>query len=168
MMKLRFSIIVSTFIVLISCRGDQEDFQVIDQVLKMYVKSVSNQDLLNNKIPGSYSSVSLLDLLSETALTPVSGFSLLKDSDTITYLDYAAGATRLLKDSISPELKTYRSRFIIRYSKTSNSQTVNDDGIIEIEYKWTPSVFELSKLWYDNELKFTKVTGQPNIVTIVK
>lgn len=150
------------------CRGDQEEFQVIDQVLKMYVKSPSNQDLLNNKIPGSYSSVSLLDLLSETALTPVSGSSLLKDSDTITYLDYAAGATRLLKDSISPELKTYRSRFIIRYSKTNNSQTVNDDDIIEIEYKWTPSVFELSKLWYDNELKFTKVTGQPNIVTIVK
>ncbi|MBN9337069.1 MAG: hypothetical protein J0I88_04370, partial [Chryseobacterium sp.] len=59
-------------------------------------------------------------------------------------------------------------RFIIRYSKTANSQTVNDDDIIEIEYKWTPSVFELSKLWYDNELKFTKVQGQPNIVRIVK
>lgn len=153
---------------MICCRGDENEYQVIDQVLKMYVRSASNPDLLNSKIPGSYTSVSLLDLLSETAQAPISGSSLQKDSDTITYLDYAAGAVRELKDSISPELKTYRSRFLIRYSKTMNSQTVNDDDTIEIEYRWTPSLFELSKLWYDNQLIFTKVEGQPNMITIIK
>lgn len=169
MMKLRLSIILSAIIILFSCRGDEEDFQVIDQVLKMYVRNAANQDLLNNRIPGSYTSVALLDLLDETtAEKPVSGYSLLKDADTVVYIDYPAGAVRQLKDSVNPELKTYRSRFIIRYAKTVNSETETDDDIIEIEYKWTPTLFELSKLWYDNELKFTKVPGQPNIVRIVK
>lgn len=170
-MKLRISIILATIILLVSCKGDNEDDgQIIDQVLMMYVKSSANgQDLLNSKINGSYSSVSLLDLLDETtANKPISGQSLVKDADTVVYMDYAAGAIRQLKDSISPELKTYKSRFIIRYSKTVNSQVVNDDDIIELEYQWTPSLFQLSKLWYDNELKFTKVPGQRNIVTIVK
>lgn len=168
-MKLKISIILSAIVLLFSCRGDGDDVQTIDQVLRLYVKNSTGQDLLNSKMPGSYSSVTLLDQLDEiTANKPISGYSLLKDADTVVYMDYAAGAIRLLKDSISPELKTYKSRFIIRYSKTANSQTVNDDDIIEIEYKWTPSVFELSKLWYDNELKFTKVQGQPNIVRIVK
>ncbi|SHK10374.1 hypothetical protein [Epilithonimonas mollis] len=167
-MKRRISIILTAIVLLFSCRGDGNDFQVIDQVLKLYVRSANNPDLLNNQIDGSYSSVVLYDLLNPTALTIVPGTSLLKDADAITYLDYTAGAIRQLKDSISPELKTYKSRFIIRYSKTVNSEVVNDDDIIEIEYRWTPSLFELSKLSYDNEVKFTKVPGQPNIVRIVK
>jgi len=170
-MKLRISIILTTLVLLFSCRGDNEDdVQIIDQVLIMYVKSSTNgQDLLNSKIKGSYSSVALLDLLDPiTAQKPISGQAFPKDADTLVYMDYAAGATRILKDSISQDLKFYKSRFIIRYSKTENSQVVNDDDIIEIEYKWTPSLFELSKLWYDNELKFTKVPGKKNVVTIVK
>ncbi|WP_374445784.1 hypothetical protein [Epilithonimonas sp.] len=167
-MKLRISIILAAIILLFSCRGDDNDYQVIDQVLNLYVRNQYGQDLLDSKLEGSYSSVTLLDLLSETALTSVSGSSLQKDVKNITYLDYAGGATRLLKDSISAEQKTYYSRFVIRYSKTVDTQVINDDDTIEIEYKWTPSLFELSKLWYNNELKFTKVSGQPNIVTIVK
>ena len=167
-MKLRLSIIVTALVLLCACQRDEEDIQVIDQVLKMYVHNSAGQDLLNNRIKDSYSSVSLLDLLGETALVPVSGFSLIKDSDTVTYLDYAAGAVRLKRDSIGPELKTYYSKFIIRYSKTVNSQTVTDDDTIEIDYKWTPSLFELSSLKYNNQLKFTKVSGQPNVVKIVK
>ncbi len=57
---------------------------------------------------------------------------------------------------------------IIRLSKTVDEETVVDDDTIKIEYNWTPSLFQLSKLWYNKELKFTKVQGQPNIVTIVK
>ncbi|UQB68228.1 hypothetical protein [Epilithonimonas zeae] len=169
-MKLRISIILTAVVLLFSCRGDEENVQAIDQVLMLYVRSATNnQDLLNSKIDGSYSTVALLDQLDETtANKPITGYSLLKDADTVVYMDYAAGAVRELKDSISPELKTYRSRFIIRYSKTVNSQTVNDDDIIEIEYNWTPSLFQISKLWYDNELKFTKVPGQRNVVQIVK
>ena len=169
-MKNYFLTITLALFALICCRGDEEDLQVIDQVLMMYVKNETNdQDLLNSKIPGSYSSVTLLDQLDETiADKPITGYSLLKDADTVVYMDYPAGAVRQLKDSINPELKTYRSRFKIRYSKTVNSQTETDDDIIEIEYKWTPSLFQISKLWYDNELVFTKTQIGPNIVKIVK
>jgi len=170
-MKLRISIILTVVVLLLSCRGDNEDdVQAIDQVLMLYVKSATNgQDLLNSKIDGSYSAVTLLDLLDETtANKPITGQTFPKDADTVVYMDYPAGAIRLLKDSISPELKTYRSRFTIRYSKIVNSQIVNDDDIIEIEYNWTPSLFQISKLWYDDELKFTKVPGQRNVVQIVK
>lgn len=167
-MKVRLSIIVAGLMLLFSCQRDSEDVQAIDQVLKMYVRSSNGQDLLNNRIKGSYTSVSMLDLLGKTALVSFSGYSLLKDSDTITYIDYAAGAVRLKRDSLSPEYKTYYSKFIIRYSKTVNTQTVTDDDTIEINYKWTPSLFELSTLKYNDQLKFTKVPGQPNVVNIVK
>ena len=68
-MKQRISIILSAIILLFSCRGDDNDYQVIDQVLNLYVKSQDGQDLLDSEVEGSYSSVTLLDLLSETALT---------------------------------------------------------------------------------------------------
>lgn len=172
-MKLRISIILTAVVLLFSCRGDNEDdVQVIDQVLMLYVKSATNdQDLLNSKIDGSYSSVALLDLLDETtANKPITGQTFPKDADTVVYMDYPAGAIRLLKDSITPELKTYYSNFIIRYSKKVNDVVVTDfdSDTILIEYNWTPSLFQISKLWYNNELKFTKVPGQRNVVQIVK
>lgn len=167
-MKLRISIILSAIILLLSCRGDGEDTQVIDQVLNLYMKNSAGQDLLNYKIKGSYSSVTLLDLLADTDLKSFSGYSLVKDADTVTYLDYPAGAIRLLKDSISPEQKTYYSKFVIRLSKTENSSAITDDDTIRIEYTWTPSLFQISKLYYNDELKFTKTQGLRNVVTIVK
>jgi hypothetical protein len=170
-MKLRIPIILLAIVLLFSCRGDDDDTQVIDQVLKLYVKNSAGQDMLNSKISGSYSSVALLDLLDETtANKPISGQTFPKDADTVVYMDYPAGAIRLLKDSISPELKTYYSSFIIRYSKKVNDVVVTNfaSDTILIEYSWTPSLFQISKLWYNKDLKFTKVQGQPNIVTIVK
>ncbi|PZU81084.1 MAG: hypothetical protein DI529_15965 [Chryseobacterium sp.] len=166
-MKLRLSIILSAIILLFSCRGDEEEIQVIDQVLNLYMKNSAGQDLLNTNIDGSYSSAALYDLLNETALTSVTS-SLLKDSNGVIYMEYLAGATRLLKDSVSPSQKTFESEVIIRLSKTVDEETVVDDDTIRIEYNWTPTLFQLSKLWYNDELKFTKVQGQPNIVTIVK
>ncbi len=165
-MKLKVSIFLSAIILLFSCRADEEDTQVIDQVINLYLKNSSGQDLLNSNITGSYSSTTLFDLLGETELESISGYSLLKDEDTVVYLDYPAGAIRLLKDSVSPEQKTYYSKFVIQLYKEENSVTDNDT--IEIEYNWTPSLFQISKLWYNEELKFTKVPGQRNVVTIVK
>jgi hypothetical protein len=78
-MKLKISIILSAIVLLFSCRGDGDDVQTIDQVLRLYVKNSTGQDLLNSKIPGSYSSVTLLDQLDEiTANKPISGYSLSK------------------------------------------------------------------------------------------
>ncbi|WP_379966558.1 hypothetical protein [Epilithonimonas sp. UC225_85] len=168
-MKLKISIILSAVILLFSCQRDEDEIQAIDQVLKLYMHNADGQDLLNSKIPGSYSTPTLLDLLGEENEQAVSGYTFPKDADTVVYMDYPAGAIRLLRDSsISPEQKTYYSRFIIRLPKTINNVVVNDDDTIEIEYNWTPSLFQLSKLWYNKELKFTKIQGQPNIVRIVK
>ena len=167
-MKPRLSIILFAFIILFSCKRDDEEMQVIDQVLNLYMKNSSGQDLFNPKIDGSYTSVALYDLLADTDLKPISGYSLLKNTDTISYMDYTAGAIRLLQDSINHDQKTYYSQFIIRLSKTENNIPVIDDDTIKIEYSLTPSVFQLSKLYYNDVLKFTKTKGQPNVVTIVK
>lgn len=161
-------IIFFAIILLFSCKRDDEDVQMIDQILDLYIKNSTGQDLLNSKLEGSYSTPVLLDLLGETDLQNISGYVLLKNSDTINYLEYTAGAIRLLKDSVSPQQKTYYSNFVIRLSKTENEQTIVDDDTIRIEYDWTPALFQLSKLYYNNQLKFTKISGKPNIVTIVK
>lgn len=169
-MKLKLFTILSVFLFLFSCQRDEEDTQEIDQVLRLYMKSSTNPDLLNSKIPGSFSNVSFLDVLGPRDLIPISGYSLLKDSDTVTYIDYPAGAIRLKIDSLSNDnLETYYSQFVIRLAQPLNStitEPINDT--IKIEYTSTPSLFQISKLWYNRELKFTKVQGQPNIVTIVK
>ena len=165
-MKLKISIILSTILLMFSCQRDDTETQTIDQVLKLYMRSADNPDLLNNKIKGSYTNVSLLDLLREKDSIAISGNSLLKDSDTITYLDYPAGAVRLKIDSLSnDDEQTYYSQFAIKLTKTA---TDSDTDLIKIEYKSTPSLFQISKLWYNGELKFTKVQGQPNIVRIIK
>lgn len=174
-MKLRISIILAAVVLLLSCRGDNEgDGQVIDQVLMLYVKSAANgQDLLNSKIDGSYSAVALLDRLDPTtANKPITGQTFPKDADTVVYMDYPAGAIRLLKDTVTsdPEEKIYYSNFLIRYSKVVNEVTDIDYRVdtIRIEYSWKPTIFQISKLWYNDELKFTKVPGQRNIVEIIK
>lgn len=171
-MKKYFLTIVFVLLALVSCRGDEEDTQTIDQVLKLYVKNSAEQDLLNSKIPGSYSSVALLDLLDETtANKPITGQTFPKDADDVVYMDYPAGAVRLLKDIVTsnPDEKIYYSNFIIQYFKIVNSvSTLSSQDTIRIEYSWTPSLFQISKLWYNEELKFTKTQAGPNIVTIVK
>jgi len=171
-MKKYFLAITLAFITLVCCRGDEDDIQTIDQVLTLYVKSPTGQDLLNSKITGSYSSVALLDLLDDVSLKTISGQTFVKDADTVVYMDYPAGAIRLLKDTDTsdPEEKIYYSDFIIRYSKKVNNVIVTDydSDTIRIEYSWKPSLFQISKLWYNDELKFTKVPGQRNVVNIIK
>jgi len=165
-MKLKISILLAATILLFSCQRDQEETQTIDQVLKLYIKNSTNPDLLNPKIKGSYTSASLLDLLGAKDSIAITGYSLLKDSDTITYLDYPAGAIRLKIDSLSnDDEQIYYSLFALKLAKSATS---SDKDLIKIEYRSTPSVFQISKLWYNGELKFTKVPGQPNIVEIVK
>lgn len=168
-MKLKISILLSAIILLFSCQRDEEETQNIDQVLKLYMQNSEGQDLLNPNIEGSYATPSLLDLLGVRDLQTISGYSFLKDADTLVYMDYPAGAIRLKIDSLSNDSQqTYYSRFIIRLPRTINEVTVNDDDTIKIEYQSTSSLFQISKLWYNDELKFTKIPGQPNIVTIVK
>lgn len=163
-----FTFLIAIFL-LLSCQRDEVETQAIDQVLTLYMKSATNPDLLNSKIPGSFTSVRLLDNLGERDLIPISGYSLVKDADTLTYIDYPAGAIRLKIDSLSnDDEQTYYSQFVLELTRTENSIVRTYNDIIKIEYKSTPSLFQISKLWYNGLLTFTKTQGQPNIVTIVK
>lgn len=152
-----------------SCRKeDENDLQKIDQVINIYIKDTAGKDLLNTKLSGAFTSVSAQDLDADKALQSISGFSVMKDKDTVAYIDYAAGATRLLKESISYTKKTYQSDFYLNLSKIENKVTVTDTDTVKVEYSWSPTLFQVSKLWYNNKLVFTKVDGQPNIIKIVK
>ena len=165
----KYIIVFFSVFFLFSCRKeDENNVQKIDQVINIYFKDSSGKDLLNTNLLGSYTSVSAQDLDADKALQSISGFSVRKDKDTIAYIDYASGATRLLKDSISPVNKVYRSDFYLNLSKTENKVVVTDTDTVKVEYNWTPTLFQVSKLWYNNKLVFTKVDGQQNIIKIVK
>lgn len=156
-------------ILFFSCRKeDENDVQKIDQVINIYLKDTSGKDLLNANLSGSFTSVSAQDLNADKALQSISGFSVVKDKDTIAYIDYAAGAKRVITDSVSATQKKYRSDFYLNLSKTVNKVVVTDTDTLKIEYNWSPTLFQVSKLWYNNKLVFTKVDGQSNIIRIVK
>ena len=154
---------------LFSCRGEEEsDLQKIDQVINVYLHDNSGVDLLNTNIKGGYTTVSGQDLNADKALQEISGFSVKKDKDTIAYIDYVAGAKKILLDSISPVQKRYQSDFYLNLSKIINKETVTDTDTVKVEYNWTPTLFQVSKIWYNQKLVFTKVEGQSNIIKIVK
>jgi hypothetical protein len=168
-MKFSRLIILGILIFLSSCRGeDESDLQKIDQVLNIYIKNAAGKDLLNTNIPGGFTAVRAQDLNADRALQEITGISVKKDQDTIAYVDYATGAVRILKDSISPSQKTYQSDFYINLSKIVNKETVTDVDTVKVEYNWSPNLFQVSKVWYNNKLSFSKVEGQPNIIHIVK
>lgn len=168
-MKNVFFILMIIGFAAFSCRGNEEDVQNIDQVVNLYIKDATGKDLLNSKLTGSFFSVALVDLNAERDNVPISSFSLLKDADTVNYIDYAAGAVRILTDSVSATNKTYESDFYINLTKKIDSvNSTLDTDTVKIEYSWTPTLFQISKLYYNGKLKFTKVAGEPNVVTIIK
>lgn len=167
-MKIKFLLLTSV-IFLFSCRKeDENDVQKIDQVINVYLHDNSGVDLLNTNIKGGYTTVSGQDLNADKALQEISGFSVKKDKDTVAYIDYVAGAKKILLDSISPVQKKYQSDFYLNLSKIINKKPVTDTDTVKVEYNWTPTLFQVSKIWYNQKLVFTKVEGQSNIIKIVK
>lgn len=166
-MKRQFSLFIFSLLTLLACRSDDDVVQDIDQILNIYIKNDAGQDLLNPKLDAHYTNVALLDLLATTDQKPVSS-SIIMDKDSVRYVEYVAGATRLIKDSINENSKSYYSSMIIRLTKIVDKAPVIDDDTIRIEYNWTPQKFEVSKMWHSNQLVFTKSDTQPNIVNIVK
>ena len=166
-MKIKLLLFLSLFFFL-SCRNEENDVQKIDQVINIYMHNADGVDLLNTRIKGGYTGVSGQDLNADRALQDITGISVKKDQDTIAYVDYATGAARILKDSISPSQKMYQSDFYINLSKIVNKETVTDVDTVKVEYNWSPNLFQVSKVWYNNKLSFSKVEGQPNIIHIVK
>ncbi len=155
-------IILSAFL---SCRSDEDSVQRIDQVINLYIDSLG-QDMLNSKVPGSYTNSRMNDVYGLTDNAPVS-FTIKKDADTISYIEYLAGAKRIGIDS-SGTSKTYESKVALFLTKKVNDSNRVTNDTITIQYLSTPELFQVSKLWYNGVLQYTKVEGQPNTVKIVK
>lgn len=164
-MKNEFFLTIIVFFAFVSCRSDDDSVQRIDQVINLYIDSLG-QDMLNSKVPGSYSNSRMNDVYGLTDNAPVS-FTIKKDADTISYIEYLAGAKRMGIDS-SGTSKTYESKLALFLTKKVNDTNRVTNDTITIQYLSTPELFQVSKLWYNGVLQFTKVEGQPNTVKIVK
>jgi hypothetical protein len=168
--KLKLNIVFALFLfaIISSCKSNDDDPQYIDQIIDLYIKDSNNKDLLKDNSAGSYIAFSANDVQGLLDNSPVS-FQKKMTVDSTFYLEYMAGAKRITLDSVSPTDRTYQSIITLNFTKKVNDTTnvpVVDE--MKIIYKWTPSVFEVSKIYYNNILKFTKQNGQPNVVTIVK
>ncbi|MDR6460993.1 hypothetical protein J2786_004144 [Chryseobacterium vietnamense] len=172
MMKYFWSILVAVF-ALIGCKSDDDSLQRIDQALNIYVKNSAGQDLLNSKKAGSFTGYSVNDIFGNKDNSPVS-ISLRMTTDSLFYMDYLAGAKRRRLDSISPDNPgtgtSYFSRMQITYTKSTNvAENVIDT--LEIQYRNTPTVFQVSKVLYNRVPVFSKDADAPtsiNTVTITK
>ncbi|WP_234109585.1 MULTISPECIES: hypothetical protein [Chryseobacterium] len=164
-MKNLIAVLLVVFLAFLSCRNEESGSQQIDQMINLYIDS-ANQDMLNAKIPGSYINIRMNDVYGITDNAPVS-FNPKKDADTISYIEYVAGAKRKLIDS-SGNNKTYQSKIALILTKKVNDTNRISNDTMTINYSFSPALFQVSKIWYNGILKFTKVDGQPNIVKITK
>ena len=139
--------------------------QKIDQVINLYIDSLG-QDMLNTKLAGSYISSTMNDVYGLTDNAPIS-ISIKKDADTINYIEYLAGAKRIAIDSTANS-KTYESKIALNLTKKIADANRITNDTMTIQYLSTPNFFQVSKIWYNGVLQFTKVEGQPNTVKIVK
>lgn len=172
MMKYFWSILVAVF-ALVSCKSDDDSLQRIDQLLNIYVKNSTGQDLLNSKKAGSYTGFSVNDMFGTKDIAPVS-VSLRMTTDSLFYMEYLAGAKRRRLDSISPDNpgtgNSYYSRMQITYTKSTNASD-NVIDTLEVQYRNTPTVFQVSKVLYNKVPVFSKDENAPtsiNTVTITK
>lgn len=149
-----------------SCRADEQPVQNIDQIIHVYIKDRSGKDLLNKSITGSYQEVVLKDLGGIRDQMAMSGYNLRKDSDTLTYMEYIAGATRNLQDSLNPDYKTYRSDIMFQLRKTA-ADSVDLDTMV-VFYEWTPELFQVKQINYNGAKVFTKTAGKANTFTVIK
>lgn len=153
-------------IFLLSCRGDEVGIPKIDQVLQLYI-SENGKDALNTNIPGAYR-VDFNDVYGTKDVAPVS-FSTKKDADTVTYIEYVAGAKRILTDSLSPTNRYYQSKIALKLTQqplTDPAVVVHDTLVLN--YHYTDIDFQISEAFYNGTKVFTKILGEPNVIKIVK
>lgn len=168
-MKKIFLVLTLISLTLLSCGSDEDSLQKIDQLLNLYIKDSSGNDLLKPTEIGSYTGVTFTDELAEKDNVNVS-YSRKMLADSTYYLEYLAGATRQFVEDTSDGGKIYKSEIqvslIKKISETQNAPVVQDK--LEIFYRSSPNVFEVSRVLYNNQLVFTKVPDQPNVATIIK
>ncbi|KMQ66822.1 hypothetical protein ACM46_04795 [Chryseobacterium angstadtii] len=162
--------LIAVLFITVSCGSDEDSLQRIDQITNFYMKNTAGQDLLNAKKAGSFTSYSVNDNNGLTDSAPVS-IPLKMTTDSLYYFEYIRGARRVILDSVSPENKTYRSNLTFSLNRTVNGQAVTVTDVMEIRYRWTPSLFQVSEVLYNNQVVFTKGADEPNAIntfTIIK
>ncbi|SDD86171.1 hypothetical protein [Riemerella columbipharyngis] len=149
-----------------SCRKENVPSQKIEQVLNIYVKNSTGKDLLNPKDSTNYISVSAVDLNADIdgVQVPLN----IMQNDSIYFLQYIAGARRILKDSLSKDEKTYSSDIVLSFNKNVNQQLVSTTDTLGLEYFWSPSMFRLSDVKLNNVSLKKGKSGNPTEVVIVK
>jgi len=157
-------------LVLFSCSDNEDSFQEIDQLMSFYIQDANGKNLLiPNKI-GSFTTVAMNDMLAPIDNAPVPN-SVKTVSDSLQYIEYIAGATRQLESGGESENRIYRSQIRVDLIKKLTDSTFADvdNDTLQIFYRWTPAVFEVSKVLYNNsELPLTKDSENRNVVRIIK
>jgi len=169
-MKKSVFVFVAVFFTLLSCRGDEDSLQKIDQIFNLYMKDGSGKDLLHPNKIGAYTTISFNDALGDTDVTNVN-YSRKMTVDSVNYLEYIAGAKRELLNGSDPDNRTYYSKIEVSLTKKLTNSTVSTPDIdtLEIRYRFTPSVFEISKVLYNNsEVAVIKESNTQNVVRIIK
>lgn len=167
-MKNIFFGILIIFCAFLSCRTGDDDVQNIDQILNIYMKNKAGRDLFHQQKDFTYFTYSFNDINGDKDVSPVNS-SLRATADSTLFIEYIAGAKRVGVDSLNPDNKIYRSDIKVTLIKRLNNtilDTIQEN--LKIEYRMTPSLFEVSKVYYNDTLRFTKQAGSPNVVTIVK
>lgn len=158
-----------------SCSRDDDSLQRIDQVLNVYINSSTNPDLLNAKKKGSYTSYSVNDVFGSRDNSPVI-IPLKMTQDSLFYMEYIAGAKRRRMDSISPDNPgtgtSFFSRMDIAFTRKKDDNTTEQIvDRLEVQYRMSSSLFQVSKVLYNGVEKFSKEENAPtsiNVVTITK
>lgn len=167
-MKNIFFGLLVVFFAFLSCSTGDDELQRVDQILNIYMKNKEGRDLFYQKKDLTYFTYSFNDVNGVADLAPVSS-TLKATADSTLFIEYIAGAKRIGLDTLNPDNKIYRSQITISLIKRLNNtilDTITED--LKIDYRMTPSVFEVSKVYYNDTLRFTKQEGSPNVVTIVK
>lgn len=154
---------------IINCQSDRSLSQKIDQVLRFYYQDASGRDLLMPSDSTGYAgNMQLFDLNDIRLNTPIEGINFPMDSaENKHYLEYIAGATRVLQDSSSPSDKTYYSDILITMKKGLQG-AVADSDTVHIVYTWSPTLFQVSAVTYNRNLVFTNTADSLNKIIITK
>lgn len=167
-MKNTVLILLIAVLTVTGCRGENaDDIQRIDQMVNIYIDSLG-QDMLNSNIPGSYFSVTMNDVEGLTDNAPVT-VNFKKDSDTVSYIRYIAGARRIPVGISVDNADLYRSTIALTLRRQLNDsmQAVTNDTLT-LNYTYTPQLFQISSARYNDVPVFTKIEGQPNVIKISK
>lgn len=165
-MKNIFFAALLTFGLATGCRNNEDAFQEIDQVVAIYIDS-AGKDMLNPKNLFAYTSVAFNDANGIRVEAPVS-FSTYYDQDSIVYIEYVAGAKRVLIDSTS-EYKKYESKIEVHLTTKNNGDTESKfTDTLVLQYLETPQIFRINQAFYNNKVVFVKVDDAHNTIRISK